>query len=47
MYLNYRELDAHIIIIGAGIAGLSAAYRLLEKDPHIDFLILDVDGKKL
>ncbi|XP_045476149.1 probable flavin-containing monoamine oxidase A [Harmonia axyridis] len=45
MYLNYRELDADIIIIGAGITGLSAAYHLLEKDPHTDFLILDVDGK--
>ncbi|XP_044760011.1 probable flavin-containing monoamine oxidase C [Coccinella septempunctata] len=45
MYLNYRELDADIIIIGADIAGLSAAYLLLEKDPHIDFLIIDVDDK--
>ncbi|KAL3272387.1 hypothetical protein HHI36_013864 [Cryptolaemus montrouzieri] len=45
MYLNYRELDANIIILGAGITGLSAAYNLLKKDPHSDFLVLDTDEK--
>src|SRR5260370_33202452 len=31
----------HIVIVGAGISGLSLAYRLQERGPHLDITILE------
>lgn len=40
MYLEYRELDADIIIIGGEICGLITAMFILERHPDMSILIL-------
>ncbi|MDQ7096880.1 FAD-binding oxidoreductase [Desulfosporosinus sp. PR] len=38
---NYKQPKSDIIIIGAGIMGLSVAYHLLEADPKLSIVILE------
>lgn len=33
-----------VIIIGAGLSGLYAAFTILDKDPLLDILILEATG---
>lgn len=41
MYISSKQLKSDIIIIGAGIIGLSIAYHLLEADPKLSITILE------
>ena len=41
MNINSQQLKPDIIIIGAGIIGLSIAYHLLEADPQLSITILE------
>jgi len=41
MHISSKQLKPDIIIIGAGIIGLSIAYHLLEADPKISITILE------
>ncbi len=36
-----QSLDAEVLIIGAGIAGISAAYHLKKYRPNSTFIILE------
>ena len=33
--------DAHVLVVGGGVAGLAAAYTLLKRGPHIRVTLLD------
>lgn len=33
-----------VIIIGAGLSGMTAAYTLLEKEPALNILVLEAQG---
>lgn len=41
----YKPIDADVIIIGGGIAGLTAAYWLFVKEPTLNVIILEASGK--
>lgn len=41
----YEPIDADVIIVGAGIAGLTAAYWLYLKEPTLNVIILEGSGK--
>jgi flavin-dependent dehydrogenase len=36
--------ETDIIVAGAGISGLTAAYRLIQKDPSLRVLVLEAKG---
>lgn len=38
---SFQSLDADVLIIGAGIAGISAAYHLKKYRPNSTFIILE------
>ena len=42
--LDHAERILDVVIIGAGISGLSAAYELQKKRPHTKFVILEAKG---
>ncbi|GGY01232.1 NAD(P)/FAD-dependent oxidoreductase [Streptomyces djakartensis] len=37
-------LEADVTVVGAGLAGLSTAYHLAERDPSLDILVVDAEG---
>jgi protoporphyrinogen oxidase len=37
-------IEADIIVAGAGISGLTAAYKLLKKNPSLRILVLEAKG---
>ncbi|WAQ97611.1 AOFA-like protein [Mya arenaria] len=39
--MENQSREVEVVIIGAGISGLTAAYRLKKKDPHLDVLVLE------
>ena len=41
MYTSVKQLMPDIIIIGAGIIGLSIAYHILEADPKLSITVLE------
>jgi len=41
---NMAGTDVDVVIVGAGISGLSAAYKLLSKDPNLDIIVLEAKG---
>lgn len=41
----YEPIDADVIIVGAGVAGLTAAYWLHLKEPTLSVIILEATGK--
>lgn len=41
MYIGSKQLNPDIIVIGAGIIGLSIAYHMLEADPKLSITILE------
>lgn len=46
MYSSQQKDEhyADVIIIGAGLSGMVAAYTLLEKEPALNILILEAKG---
>jgi len=42
-----QERKVDVVIIGAGMAGLIAAKRLLQEDPDLDVLILESQDKRV
>ncbi|HET6357778.1 FAD-binding oxidoreductase [Streptomyces sp.] len=37
-------LEADVTVVGAGLAGLSTAYYLADRDPSLDILVVDAEG---
>lgn len=46
MYSKFDENHADIIIVGAGLSGLSAAFYLLKKEPTLNIMIFEGNGKR-
>jgi flavin-dependent dehydrogenase len=42
--MNVEEDEVDVVIVGAGVAGLSAGYQLRKKDPSIRVLVLEAKG---
>lgn len=40
-----EEQILDVIVVGAGISGLYAAYRLKKKSPELKILVLEAKGK--
>ena len=36
--------SADVVIVGAGLSGLAAAYRLVNKDAHLKVIVLEAKG---
>ncbi len=45
--MSHARLDNNVdvVIIGAGVSGLSAAYKLTQKNAGLDVIILEAKGK--
>ncbi|KAE8327933.1 hypothetical protein BDV39DRAFT_204336 [Aspergillus sergii] len=41
MYAKQQDVDYDVIIIGAGISGINFAYRLQERNPELNYCILE------
>lgn len=41
MYSKFDANDTDVIIIGAGLSGLTAAYYILKKEPTLNIIILE------
>ena len=39
------DLDADVVVVGAGVAGLTTAYSLLQKNPSLIVTVLEATGK--
>lgn len=37
-------VDADVTVVGAGLAGLSTAYHLADRDPSLDIVVVDAEG---
>lgn len=44
MYSKFNINNADIIIIGAGLSGLSVAYQILKRDPTLNVIIFEAKG---
>lgn len=44
MAARKSENDLDVVIIGAGIAGLSAAYQLWKRDPNLNVAVVEAKG---
>lgn len=40
-----ESTDVDVIIVGAGLAGMTAAYTLFEKIPDLSVLVLEANGR--
>jgi len=36
--------EADVVIVGAGVSGLSAAYQLMKRDPSLRVIVLEAKG---
>ena len=43
---NPQVVDVDVVVIGAGISGLSAAYYIQQKDAGIRLAVLEAKGEK-
>lgn len=41
MVEKHSDVDYDVVIVGAGISGISFGYRLQERNPHLKYCILD------
>lgn len=46
MYPGLYQSDADIIVIGAGLSGLTAAYTILEKEPNLSVMVFEANSRK-
>lgn len=45
MYAAFGKIEADVIIVGAGISGLTAAHTILRLDPGLVVIILEANCK--
>jgi cation diffusion facilitator CzcD-associated flavoprotein CzcO len=42
---SYHPLDADVIVVGAGISGMTTAFTLLKMEPSLNVMILEATGQ--